>query len=191
MDKVERYKHYHVGEDFEEMGTDDLQPILSMCVNTLTNGRKPVYANSSVGLEEFKNKSIEYFQYIIDVNARPEVEKRLIPDIESLSVYLGITRMTLLTYEKTRGGEWSDLIGQIKNMIASAKKQLIMTGKIPAIIGIFDLTNNHNYVNASEFKIIPDTDNKQNHLRTIEQIQEELGLTFEENQDIVLPDADF
>ena len=35
---------------------------------------------------------------------------------------------------------------------------MIFRQKIPAVIGIFDLTNNSGYVNASEFKLKPETE---------------------------------
>jgi hypothetical protein len=38
-------------------------------------------------------------------------------------------------------------------MIASAKKQLALNGKIPPVLFMFDSANNHGYVNTNEYKI--------------------------------------
>ena len=78
--------------------------------------------------------------------------------------------MTLLTYEKTRDQEWQDFIARGKDLITAAKKQLIFRQKIPAVIGIFDLTNNSGYLNASEFKLVPDIQAHKKNTLTAEQL---------------------
>lgn len=50
------------------------------------------------------------------------------------------------------------------------KKQLIFRQKIPAVIGLFDLTNNSGYVNASEFKLKPETEEAERKVLTAEEL---------------------
>ena len=81
---------------------------------------------------------------------------RLIPDVESWATYLGITRKTILNYEK-RGEDWQNAIAFYKGIITACKKQLALAGKMPPVLAIFDLTNNSDYVNASEFRLSAET----------------------------------
>jgi hypothetical protein len=66
---------------------------------------------------------------------------------------MGISRMTLLNYERLRSDEWVEFISLVKTALTSAKKQLAFRQKIPTVLAIFDLCNNSNYVNSSEFKL--------------------------------------
>ena len=112
--------------------------------------------------------TIDYFQYVKDTNANPDIDKKLVPDVEALCTFLEITRNTLLTYEKRRGGSWQDFIKQTKNAIAACKKELAFHQQIPPVVAMFDLTNNHSYVNTSEFKIEAISDKQQRVLTAAE-----------------------
>lgn len=140
----------------------DLSPILQLCIDATTQrmGRPAEYANSRQGLEDFIQKTGDYFSYLQAVNNADQEDgeqdkerPRMIPDIESWCLYLGITRMTVHNYQ-SRGKEWNDTIEYYKGAIATAKKQLMLSGKIPPVLAVFDLANNHGYVNTSEFKVI-------------------------------------
>ena len=47
---------------------------------------------------------------------------------------------------------------------------MIFRQKIPAVIGIFDLTNTSGYVNASEFKLKPETEEAERKVLTAEEL---------------------
>lgn len=137
----------------------DLTPILSLAIEVSGQrmGRPAEYANTRQGLDMFINKTVEYFEYLHMVNStdaddQDQGKSKLIPDIESWCLYLGITRQTTYNYA-ARGREWSDTIDFYRNAIAAAKKQLMLSGKIPPVIGVFDLANNHGYHNTSEFHL--------------------------------------
>lgn len=134
--------------------TGDMTAILTLTLDSLkkNHGMPCVYEPTPAGLSRFSEETIDFFDYVNDINSDPELEKKLIPDIEAWCIYLGIARNTLFEYEK-RGGEWGKLIGYYKNVIAGAKKQLAMNGKIPPVLFIFDSANNHQYANVSEFKV--------------------------------------
>lgn len=132
---------------------NDLDALLKMSIKSIKLGRPPKFDDSLQGLEDFKEASISYLEFIRVTNESPANENRLIPDVESWAAYLGTTRMTILEYEKSRGQEWKDFITQMKNIITACKKQLIFRQKIPSIVGIFDLTNNSGYVNSNEFRL--------------------------------------
>ena len=153
----------------EPIGTDNtLEAVLNMTIESLKIGRPPAYPETEQGLEEFKCTTIDYFQYVKDTNANPDIDKKLVPDVEALCTFLEITRNTLLTYEKRRGGSWQDFIKQTKNAIAACKKELAFHQQIPPVVAMFDLTNNHSYVNTSEFKIEAISDKQQRVLTAAE-----------------------
>lgn len=145
-------KQYKRRFEVAELDPDDLEAVLDMGISSL-KATKAKYPETAEGLELFKQTTLDYFSYVQQCNKDDSREHKLIPDVEGLSVYLGITRRTLLTYEKTRNEEWQDFISRAKDLITATKKQLIFRQKIPAVVGIFDLCNNSNYVNSSEFKL--------------------------------------
>ena len=148
-------KKYKRRFEISEIDSDDLEAVLDMGISSLKSP-KPRYPETPEGLEMFKQATFDYFEYLQKCNKDDGRENKLIPDVEGLSVFLGITRRTLLNYEKERGIEWKDFIERAKDLITASKKQLIFRQKIPAVVGIFDLTNNSGYVNSNEFKLIPE-----------------------------------
>lgn len=141
--------------------------------NLMSNGIVQ-YPNDEQGLELFKGKTMEYLAYIQQVNDNPEIEREIIPDIEGWATYLGINRSTISSYLR-RSEKWRSTIENVKNGIAAIKKQLALQGKIPPIMAIFDLTNNHGYVNSSEFKVSQQTDGYHERRLSAKEIEEKYG----------------
>lgn len=133
---------------------DDLTKITSLCEQSLRRfgGRMAIYENSPEGLRIFMNRACEFFAYLRSANSDID-GKQLVPDIECFCVYMGITRRTLLTYQKNRGEEWNEGVSMVKDAIFAAKKQLASTGRMPPLVFLFDACNNFDYVSTSEFKI--------------------------------------
>lgn len=135
---------------------DDLNSVLDMSIRSLKMGRPAKFEESEQGLQDFKEASISYLEYVRETNNNPDNENHLIPDIESWATFIGTTRMTIINYEKSRGQDWKDFIALIKGAITACKKQLAFRQKIPTVLALFDLTNNSDYVNSSEFKLKPE-----------------------------------
>lgn len=146
-------KTYNKGE-CQTLDRDDLQAITTLAVTSLSQykGVPAKYPNTPQGLADFVQKSQDFFTYCNEINADLEPEKRIIPDVEAWCVYMGIVRSTLHEYGK-RSEAWKSAIDMVKTAIVSAKKQLALRGKIPQMIAVFDLTNNHGYLNTSEFRL--------------------------------------
>ena len=109
-------------------------------------GRPRKYETPGALLDRF-DKYIDYIE-----------EKRsegayIIPDVEGFTLYAGITRVTLLEWEATRGVAFSNAIKTIKNSIAAYKKQLAMRGEIPGLVYAIDMNNNHGYVQQQTIDI--------------------------------------
>ena len=77
--------------------------------------------------------------------------------------------------QKSRSEKWVTLIDQMKNGISACKKQLALNGQISPVMAIFDLTNNHGYVNSNEFKINKSDDVEKRQALTVTEIKEKYG----------------
>lgn len=139
----------------KELDPEDGAAVLSMANVVIKNlrGRPYTYPPTEQGLESFRENSEGYFEYLENANNKLEQRQQIIPDIEGYCLWLGINRSTLKLY-MDRGGAWEDMISMYKDVIAFCKKQLALKGKIPPVMAIFDLTNNHGYHNANEFKLL-------------------------------------
>ena len=169
---------------------DDVATIVNMAIDSsvMRKGRPCNYPNNQQGLDMFVQGTIDYFRYINEVNANPEFERKLIPDIEIWAMYIGITRVTIFNYEQ-RGGDWTDTIKYYKNAIASVKKQLMMNYKIPPMIAVFDMANNHDYINTSEFKLVTKVEDKEQEQRDtiLEQSMDDMGLVWDADKGEYVP----
>lgn len=161
---------------------DDLAAILDMSIKSIKMGRPSKFPETEQGLEDFKQASIEYLEYVRNTNNNPDNEHSLIPDIESWATFLGTTRMTILNYEKTRDENWNDFISLIKGAITAAKKQLAFRQKIPTVLALFDLTNNSGYVNSTEFKLAPELPQEKAKPLTVDQLPQLGPLKIKEDE---------
>lgn len=145
--KDTRYKSLPVAKD-------DLQEVMNLSVQGLRNYRSchPIYADNEQGLQALLERSQKYFEYIAQTNASEEEGKRLIPNVEGLCVFLGISRVTFMKYER-RSEQWHEAIQYIKTMISNAKLQLAQRFKIPPVVLFFDLINNSGYQNTNAIKV--------------------------------------
>jgi len=173
--------------DCVPLETDDMTAILDMAITSMKsrNGRPCEYSNTEQGLEMFRENTMLFFDYVNEVNQNSELERKLIPDIEAWATYLGVTRATIFNYEK-RGGEWAQTIQAFKNTMASIKKQLLFNYKIPPMVGVFDLTNNHGYVNSNEFKLTS-TVEVSTHKNDLEKEIDEYGLVWDSEKEDFKP----
>ncbi len=172
----ENYKRKR-GEGFVTlpMSGDDVSDILQLAMDTAQKQGVTRYENSERGLEAFRQRSLDYFQYIKEQNetADSEGSARVIPSIESWAVFMGMSRMAILTYEKQRGDAWRDVIAYFKNCIQACRAQLADRGKIPVIAHIFSAVNSlSGYANTSEIKVtaIPEKEEKRLTSETPEEI---------------------
>lgn len=166
----------------------DLTAVVDIGIESLKRdrGRIAVYPDDEQGLNDFISKSLEYLQHIRAVNADSSMERVVFPDIESWCAFIGVTRTTIFNYYHSRGDEWKEGIDKIRTIIASAKKQLAFSFKVPPVIAMFDLANNHGYINSSEFKITPVEVKKKEETASIEEMTAAAGLRWDEDlQDYV------
>lgn len=137
------------------------------------------YPSNDEGLNRFKNKTLEYVTHVRNVNANlnDDNNKKLVLDIEGWCCFLGISRNTLKNYSR-RGGRWTEFIEQFKESILAYKKQLAFSYKIPPVIAMFDLVNNHGYINTNQVSIKVDKEEEER--KSIEQELEENNIVWNE-----------
>lgn len=137
----------------------DTESILSLIVQTgeelLMQGRI-LYPDSADGLQAFKSRTQEYFKFLYDQNKTADDlgEARLLPSVESWALYLRISRVMILQYEK-RGGEWLSYIHWVKNAITAVKLQLAENHKLQPLLFLFDTMNNAPmYKNTNQIEVV-------------------------------------
>lgn len=81
----------------------------------------------------------------------------LVPTIEYLCAYLELRKDALRMYENAEGYEdYHDIVGIAKEKILGQKTLGLMNNKANARYGIFDLVNNHGYIDKQQVE----SDNK-------------------------------
>lgn len=145
-----QYKRQGYAPDLSD--SDNISAVTNILLETIKAGRPAAYEDSIEGLEAFKKGTVDYLEYVQRTN-ESGLEKKVMVDIESWACFLGITRATIATYERTRGEYWQQFIAVVKNGIAAAKKEAAFHGQLQPMIAVFDLANNHNYKNTNEFKL--------------------------------------
>lgn len=159
---------------------DDLTAVVNIGITALKRdrGRMAAYPDNQAGLDLFISKSIEYLEHVNSINSNPEMEKAVFPDIESWATFLGISRMTLSNYFNERGEDWQSAITEVKEILCACKKQLAFGYRVPPVIAMFDLANNHSYKNTAEFKIAPEAPKEEKREVDIQQIALNMGITL-------------
>lgn len=138
----------------KDLKPEDTEAVLNLTTTVLKNlgGRPATYPNTTQGLDSFIENSLGFFEYVQNANAKLDEKAQIIADVELYCVWLGITRKTLILY-RGRGGEWEKVVDYFKEAILGTKKQLMLKGRIPTVIGVLDLVNNHDYYNTNSFTI--------------------------------------
>ena len=104
------YEGYRpAGKDFSPPAElDDLTEILETGVERIkkNNGRPCTYPCTKEGLQKLAEACAGYIEHLNSVNSvKDGKQQKLLPDYEGLCCFCGISRRTMLTYEKTRPPE--------------------------------------------------------------------------------------
>lgn len=151
------YKRKGYAPDLSD--SDNISAVTEILLETVKAGRPPAYPETEQGLEEFKQNTMAYINHVQAINSGDDDSKKVIVDIESWACYLGTTRATIATYERTRNDDWKQFIAVVKNGIAAVKKEAAFHGQMQPMIAVFDLANNHSYKNTNEFKLEVNAEN--------------------------------
>lgn len=138
-----------------QLEQNDLQGICQFAIESLKRhgGHNAKYDRTEAERQRFLNDCIAYFQCLYDANQDKEQDQMLIPSIEGLCLFLGISRTTLFNY-CNRSDDWQETVNMARNAVATARTELATHYKIPPLLHLFDMVNNHKgYYNTSQFVI--------------------------------------
>ena len=97
-------------------------------------------------VEELKTRIDEYFRFCADSGFRPA--------LESLSLSLGVSRITFWQWRNgSRGSEWQEVCESAAQMIITFLEACMMSGKINPVSSIFLLKNIAGYSDAQTLEI--------------------------------------
>jgi len=142
------YKRFKEGKDYLPVCLSEETAIIEVIIDRFGPGKTAYRKYES--LEDFKTVIVDYFEYIKTNNAQGS---KLIPDITGFTLYAGIDRTTLYDWETRRPGEYTETIRMLKNAIAAYKTQLALQNKIPAVVFIASMNNDHNWTTNTKVEI--------------------------------------
>ena len=154
------YRRFKEGEDYEKQTAPEMATLCDMMKRGIfgeeetEDGERVRHAGGRPRKYETVAELQEGIERYIDYIAVQNVAGvSLIPDVEGLALFLGISRSTLYEWQNARPGEFSDTIKRAINAIAAVKKQLALNGKIPPIVFATDFNNNHGYVQQQKIEV--------------------------------------
>lgn len=141
------YKKYERGLDL----TPEQDSELAEAIGTITNMRsssgkyiaQPIFKNGA----ELQGAIDAYWDWI---QKSSDAGKTIIPDIEGLAAFLRVARSTLIGWKSGKTNtEFIPVLERFYNDVAYIKKQLGMRNKIPTLVYLNDMQNNHGYVSST------------------------------------------
>ncbi len=158
--RLQKYRRFEAGRDYNEIDAARTHALCDMFrrgffgIEDTPDGqqvqRKPGRPRKLESVAEFTEVVDKYLNYI---ESKAADGVRLVPDIEGFCCFAGISRETLNEWERTRPADYSDAIKALKNAIAAYKKQLALSGDIPALVFATDFNNNHGYIQQTKTDI--------------------------------------
>lgn len=152
------YRRFKEGRDYEKQTGPDMVTLCDMMSRGIFGEEETEEREKGKGGRPRKYETVEDLQegikkYLVYIAEKNAAGVALIPDVEGLALFLGVSRSTLYEWQNSRPGEYSDTIKRTLNAIAAAKKQLALMGKIPPLVFATDFNNNHGYTQQQNIEI--------------------------------------
>ncbi len=115
--------------------------------------------------------------YFHGVFQEQEKGSEVIPDIEPMADFLGVTRDTIMRW--VRGEDNMEFVAPLRiamNEIASLKKQRAMTDKVNGLVYLSDMQNNHGYISNQKSADVNINVRMRHELPSVEQLTEQMRL---------------
>lgn len=106
-----------------------------------------------------------------------EAGSDILPDVETMADYLGVTRDTVLRW--ARGEDNREFVEPVQialNEIAGMKKQRAMTDRVNGLVYLNDMQNNHGYLSNQKSADVNINVRMRNELPSVEQLTEQMRL---------------
>lgn len=114
--------------------------IASVCYYRRSGGRYQS-APKFVSAAELQGAVDAYFQVMYEA---AQGGSELIPDVEHLRLFLGVNKSTMARW-KRENPDFDDVLAEAYDRVLAVKKQLAMHNKIPQLVYMNDIQNNHGY----------------------------------------------
>lgn len=153
--RIQSYDRFERGKDYKPATGDEMGEMYRMAKGNMERSQERRKRNGRIKyetIEELEAGIMAYWDYLAAAN---EQKLMLIPDVEGLCAFLGITRKTMNLWERDNTRDFADTIEQAKNDIAACKKQIGLQGKIPPLVMAMDFNNNHGYTQRQEVVVTP------------------------------------
>lgn len=150
-----QFAYYKEGKDYQLPDGDEMQAMYQMAKSNMERAQQNRFKHRVVRyetVEQLEEGIMQYWDYLMKAN---ENKINLIPDVEGLCAFLGITRKTMWEWERNNTRGFTATIEQAKNDIAACKKQIGLQGKIPPLVLAMDFNNNHGYTQRQEVVVTP------------------------------------
>lgn len=112
--------------------------------------------------DEIRERVEEYWRLTIEHGMRPGVA--------GLCLALGISRSTWVSWGSGRTRSYRDLVERVRSLLESQNEQLMVSGKMNPIVGIFLSKANFGYKEDNQLLIRTEQNNSMSNARTIEEI---------------------
>jgi len=142
-DRNERNLTLYKGNDDNTDITVLINSIIDKYSRKAESGEHPTYETP----EELQKAIMNYWKFVLDANQKGV---KLVPDVEGACAFLDISRDVFIKYERQNINGLGETIRNFKTEIASVKKQLALTGRMPSVSFATDFNNNHGYVQKQE-----------------------------------------
>lgn len=146
--RIQTYSRFKEGEDYLPVCASEEEALISVILDRFRPGKTSYRKYED--LEEFKQVINDYFTYIQLNNKNGS---KLIPDITGFCLFAGIHRTTLDDWITRRPGDFAETIRMLKNAIAAYKSQLAFQNKIPPVVFIASMNNDHNWTTTNKVEI--------------------------------------
>lgn len=106
-----------------------------------------------------------------------EAGSDILPDVETMADYLGVTRDTIMRW--VRGDDNREFVEPVQialNEIAGMKKQRAMTDRVNGLVYLSDMQNNHGYLSNQKSADVNINVRMRHELPSVEQLSEQMRL---------------
>lgn len=166
--RIQTYSRFQENKDYLPVCASEENAIISVILDRFRPGKTSYRKYED--LEEFKQVVNDYFTYI---QLNNENGSKLIPDITGFCLFAGIHRTTLDDWITRRPGDYAETVRMLKNAIAAYKSQLAFQNKIPPVVFIASMNNDHNWTTTNKVEISTPNNALQPSM-TMEQIAEKV-----------------
>lgn len=133
-------------EQIAQMTTTECDAVIANIIRRRSVGNQAKFPNV-----ESLERAIQ--SYWVSVFEQRSKGLAVIPDVEHLCSYLGVSRRTLMEWKRENRNNFGDTLETAFNDIAAVKNQLALHGDINAMVWTVMMNNNHGYTQNAKLEV--------------------------------------